>query len=252
MRFAPNFGDHVPDLSSDLTDDPSATAAASLAAVLWDMDGTLVDTEPYWLAAERDLVEGAGATWNPAILPHMIGQALEHSAVLLQEWFGLTMPALEIVDTLIDSVITRMADEGVPWRPGARELLVGVVDAGVPCALVTMSWQRMVDVVLEQLPAGTFATVVTGDAVTRGKPHPEPYLTAAARLGVDVRRCVAIEDSTPGVASAEAAGARVLAVEAHVPLPPAPGRSRMTTLAGVGVADLARIADGLVVDLVGG
>lgn len=242
----------MPDLSSDTTDHPSATAATSLAAVLWDMDGTLVDSEPYWLAAEKDLVVRSGAAWNPAILPHMIGQALNHSAVLLQEWFGLTMPAREIVDTLIDDVLRRMAEHGVPWRPGARELLLGLVDAGVPCALVTMSWQRMVDVVLGQLPPDTFAAVVTGDAVTRGKPHPEPYLTAAAALGVDVRRCVAIEDSTPGVASAEAAGARVLAVEAHVPLPAAPGRSRMTTLAGVTPADLERIAGGAVVDLIGG
>lgn len=222
-----------------------------LAAVLWDMDGTLVDTEPFWLIAERELVESSGATWNPAILPHMIGSALPTSARLLQDWFGLTMPAPEIIDTLMDAVIHRMVTDGVPWRPGALELLTALGDAQVPCALVTMSWQRMVDVVLEQLPDGTFAAVITGDAVSRGKPHPEPYLTAATALGVDVGRCVAIEDSTPGVASAEAAGARVLAVEAHVPLPPAPGRSRMTSLAGVGVADLARIAAGAVVDLVG-
>ncbi len=228
------------------TDDPRG-----LQAVLWDMDGTLVDSEPYWLDAERALVEGAGATWDPAILPQMIGSALDHSAQLLREWFGLTMSDREIVDTLIDAVLARMAAEGVPWRPGARTLLDDLGSAGVPCALVTMSWQRMVDVVLDQLPDGTFDVVVTGDAVTRGKPHPEPYLTAATRLGVDITRCVAIEDSTPGVASAEAAGARVLAVEAHVVLPAAPGRSRMTTLEGVGTADLARIAAGAVVDVIG-
>ena len=215
------------------------------------MDGTLVDTEPYWLIAERELVEGAGATWDPTIVPQMIGSALPVSAELLRTWFGLTMPAQEIVDTLIDAVIARMASDGVPWRPGSAALLAALVEAGVPCALVTMSWQRMVDVVLAQLPEGTFATVITGDAVERGKPHPEPYLTAAAALGVDIGRCVAIEDSTPGVASAEAAGACVLAVEAHVPLPPAPGRSRMSTLEGVGVEDLERIAGGAVVDLIG-
>lgn len=223
----------------------------TLAAVLWDMDGTLVDSEPYWLAAEKELVTGSGAIWNPAILPLMIGQSLEHSAELLQEWFGLTLSVQEIVDTLIDAVLDRMHTDGVPWRPGARELLLSLAEAGVPCALVTMSWKRMVDVVLEQLPEGIFGTVVTGDAVTRGKPHPEPYLTGARNLGVDITRCVAIEDSTPGVASAEASGAKVLAVEAHVPLPPAPGRSRMTTLAGVGVDDLEKIAAGAVVDLIG-
>lgn len=222
-----------------------------LQAVLWDMDGTLVDSEPYWLDAERALVEGAGATWDPAILPQMIGSALPRSAALLQEWFGLTMPNREIVDTLIDAVLARMAAEGVPWRPGARELLDELGAAGVPCALVTMSWKRMVDVVLAQLPQDTFASVVTGDAVTHGKPHPEPYLTAAERLGVDVGRCVAIEDSVPGVASGEAAGARVLAVEAHLPLPAAPGRSRMRSLEGVGLRDLDAIARGSVLDLIG-
>lgn len=229
----------------------AATPTRALAAVLWDMDGTLVDSEPYWLAAEKALVETAGAVWNPAILPHMIGSALLRSAELLREWFALDLAPQVIVDTLIDDVLDRMERDGVPWRPGARELLLALADAGVPCALVTMSWKRMVDVVLDQLPDGAFAAVVTGDAVTRGKPHPEPYLTAARALGVDVARCVAIEDSTPGVASAEAAGARVLAVEAHVPLPPAPGRSRMTTLEGVGLADLDRIAGGAVVDVVG-
>lgn len=228
--------------------DPSSR---TLAAVLWDMDGTLVDSEPYWLAAEKELVTGAGATWNPAILPLMIGQSLTHSAELLRDWFGLTLSVPEIVDTLINAVLDRMDSHGVPWRPGARELLLALYEAGVPCALVTMSWKRMVDVVLDHLPEGIFATVVTGDAVTRGKPHPEPYLTAARNLGADIARCIAIEDSTPGVASAEAAGARLLAVEAHVPLPPAPGRSRMTTLAGVGVADLEAIAAGAVVDLIG-
>lgn len=223
----------------------------ALAAVLWDMDGTLVDSEPYWLAAERELVTSAGATWNPAILPLMIGQSLEHSAQLLQEWFGITLGVQEIVDTLIDAVIGRMDTQGVPWRPGARELLLELEQAGVPCALVTMSWKRMVDVVLDQLPDGIFDAIVTGDAVTRGKPHPEPYLTGAANLGVDIARCVAIEDSTPGVASAEAAGARVLAVEAHVPLPAAPGRSRMTTLEGIGLDELERIAAGTVMDLIG-
>ncbi len=226
-------------------------AAHTLTAVLWDMDGTLVDSEPYWLAAERDLVEAAGATWNPEILPHMIGSALMRSANLLREWFALDLEPQVIVDTLIDGVLDRMARDGVPWRPGARELLLELGEAGVPCALVTMSWQRMVDVVLEQLPEGAFGAVVTGDRVARGKPHPEPYLTAADELGVDIARAVAIEDSLPGLASAEASGARVLAVEAHVPLPAAPGRSRLTTLAGVGVADLDAIAGGAVVDVVG-
>jgi beta-phosphoglucomutase-like phosphatase (HAD superfamily) len=91
------------------------------------------------------------------------------------------------------------------------------------------------------LPAGTFDTLVTGDQVSRGKPHPEPYLTAAARLGVDPSRCVAIEDSPTGVASAEAAGCVVLAVQNQVPLAAVPGRTVLHDLAAVTVADLVSL-----------
>src|SRR5690606_19555637 len=100
----------------------------------------------------------------------------------------------EIVDRLLDGVIARL-HRGIPWRPGALELLDDLYLAGVPCALVTMSWRRFVDPVLAALPTGTFAVVVTGDEVDHGKPHPEPYLRAAHALGVAPEDCVAIEDS---------------------------------------------------------
>jgi beta-phosphoglucomutase-like phosphatase (HAD superfamily) len=115
---------------------------------------------------------------------------------------------------------------------------------GVPCALVTMSYRRLVEAVLAGLPAGTFTTVVAGDDVSRGKPHPEPYLTAAARLGAAPADCVAIEDSPTGVASAEAAGVPVLAVAHLVPIPDAPGRRVVGTLAGLTPADLRALPAG--------
>jgi HAD superfamily hydrolase (TIGR01509 family) len=139
----------------------------------------------------------------------------------------------QIVEELLDSVVARVRRE-VPWRPGARELLVSLGDAGVPCALVTMSYARFAAPILEHLPSGTFAAVVTGDVVERGKPHPEPYLTAARLLDVLASDCLAIEDSPTGVASAEAAGCRVLAVPLHVPV--APGERRFFAASLVGLS----------------
>ncbi|MFM9038128.1 MAG: HAD family hydrolase, partial [Actinomycetota bacterium] len=117
-----------------------------------------------------------------------------------------------------DRVVARLR-EAVPWRPGARELLAAVVSAGIPTALVTMSWRRFADEVVHCLPAGSFTATVVGDEVNEGKPHPEPYLLAARKLGVDPRECVAIEDSPTGVRSALAAGCRVIAVPHVVDVP---------------------------------
>jgi HAD superfamily hydrolase (TIGR01509 family) len=123
--------------------------------------------------------------------------------------------------------------EHIPWRPGAQDLLSALGFCGVPCALVTMSYRRLADAVLAGLPPRTFAAVVSGDDVARGKPHPEPYLTAAARLGVPPSACLAIEDSPTGIASAQAAGVPVLAVPLQVPIPAAAGRQVVGTLSGL-------------------
>jgi HAD superfamily hydrolase (TIGR01509 family) len=130
----------------------------------------------------------------------------------------------------------------VPWRPGAQALLAALRADGVPCALVTMSYRPLADAIVGCLPAGSFTTQVTGDEVTHGKPHPEPYLTGAARLGVPPAACLAIEDSPTGVASATAAGVPVLAVEHLVPILPGPGRHVVRTLEGLAPADLGRLA----------
>lgn len=215
------------------------------------MDGTLVDSEPYWIQAEQAIVEDAGATWDPRIVEHMIGRPLPVSAQLMCEWFDLSATPDQVVDQMLEDVMARMTRFGIPWRPGALDLLTSLSGDGVPCALVTMSWRRMVEIVLAALPSGTFSVVITGDEVSHGKPHPEPYLKAAHELGVMITRCVAIEDSPTGVASGEAAGARMLAVEAHVDIPAAPGRSRLKTLAGLSTADLDALAGGAVMDVLG-
>jgi HAD superfamily hydrolase (TIGR01509 family) len=202
------------------------------AAVLWDMDGTLIDTEPYWIRCEQELVAAHGGRWTDADAMSIVGFDLMDSAEVLRTRGGVQLRPQEIIEQLSDGVIALLRQR-IPWRPGARELLAALKLRGVPCALVTMSWLRLADEVIRQLPPGSFQAVITGDRVMNGKPHPEPYRRAAEELGVDPLASVAIEDSPAGIASAEAAGCVVVAVENIVPLEPAPGRVMLTTLQGV-------------------
>ena len=216
------------------------------AGVLWDMDGTLIDSEPYWIAAETELVESFGGVWTHEMALQMVGNSLLTSARILRE-AGVDMEPPNIVEWLLDRVVAATAQR-VPWQPGALELLRNLAQAGVPCALVTASYRRFADVVVAAAD-GLLAVSVAGDEVVNGKPDPEAFLLAAELLGVDPKRCVAVEDSPPGIAAAMASGARVLGAEATVPLPEFPGLSRTTSLAAVGLADLSRIAAGEVLDL---
>ena len=210
------------------------------AAVLWDMDGTLVDTEPYWIATEYALAEKYGGTWSEEHAMNLVGNALLESGDYIRVHMGIDRTPQQIVDELLDGVVARVEHE-VPWRPGARELLTDLHRHGVPCGLVTMSWQRFVDPILARLPGGTFATVVTGDRVELGKPHPEPYLTAAAELGHHPAECLAIEDSNTGAKSAVAAGCTVLCVPNHVPILEGERRVFVDTLAGLDARSLGRM-----------
>lgn len=205
-------------------------------AVLWDMDGTLVDTEPYWFAAEWAAVDRWGGSWNQEKSEQLIGSDLNVTAQVLID-SGVDADPLEIVHFLIGHVAAGVRRE-TDWRPGARELLAELQALGVPMAVVTMSWTELADAVLDQLPAGTFTSVVTGDRVQRGKPHPDPYLLACEELGVRPEECVAIEDSPTGVASAQAAGVWTIAVPNLAPIEPAPGRRVLPTLAGLSPREL--------------
>jgi len=211
------------------------------AAVLWDMDGTLVDTEPYWIAAEHQLVEGAGGTWSEEYAHQLVGNDLRVSAEFIRQHSPVDWEVDRIVDELLGKVTARVR-ELVPWRPGARELLAELAREGVPSALVTMSWRVLADAVMDGLPAGTFPVVITGDEVEHGKPHPEPYLAAARALGVPPHRCVALEDSLTGVRSAVAAGVPTLAVPHVVSVPAVPGAVQVATLLGLSAHRLGELA----------
>nr|WP_322746772.1 HAD family phosphatase [Cellulomonas sp. S1-8] len=213
--------------------------------MLWDMDGTLIDTEPYWMAAEVELVEAHGGVWTHEDAVAMIGSSMPVAAAALQAR-GVALSVDAIADAL-NAAVGEAVAAGIPWRPGAHEALRALHDAGVPQALVTSSFQVLAAPFADAV--GLFDVVVAGDTVTRPKPHPEPYLTAARLLGVDVTGCVAFEDSRSGLASAVASGARVVAVDSHVVLDPPPGVSRTASLAALDLTTLARIAAGEALDL---
>ena len=219
------------------------------SAVLWDMDGTIIDTEPYWIEAEITLAKRDGGHWTHEDGLSLIGQAIPKSAGILRERAGVTGSIEEITDDLIRLVGEQLRAHGAPWQPGAKELLAQLHDAGIPCALVTMSYTSLATILAGLLPAGTFSAIVTGDMVENGKPHPEPYLRAAALLGVEPNACVAFEDSPAGITSAESAGTHAIGVPHFVNIPAKPGRNRVGSLLDIDFDLLRRVRNGDVVDL---
>jgi HAD superfamily hydrolase (TIGR01509 family) len=201
------------------------------------MDGTLVDTEPYWMAAETPLVESFGGTWSHEQALSLVGRGLEDSARIFQE-AGVQMAIHDIVDHLTDAVMGQLAMDGVPFRPGAQELLSGLRDAGIKTGLVTMSLLRMAGTVVDLIDFAAFDVVIAGDDSTRPKPFPDPYLQACAALGVAPHETVAIEDSPTGIRSAVASGAAVIGVPLMVSIAGAGAHAVWPTLAGRTTADL--------------
>ena len=207
-------------------------------AVLWDMDGTLVDSEHYWSISQNRLAGQYGAVWTEEDEKGVIGSSLYDSSELIRQKFGIQDKSVqEIIDHLTDEVIVQLR-QVLPWRPGALELLLDLKQAGIKTALVTMSMRRMALAVAESIPFEAFDVVVAGDDVKFGKPHPEPYLSAAERLGVDPKDCLAFEDSVTGLNSAAAAGTHAVGVKNLVDLPEGPDRRVIDTLVGLRSSNL--------------
>ncbi len=205
--------------------------SSTLTAVLWDMDGTLVDTEPYWMAAETPLVERFGGTWSHEQALRLVGLGLEDSARIFQD-AGVRMGIHDIVDHLTDDVMQQLATKGVPFRPGAQELLASLRAAGIKTGLVTMSLRRMAQTVVDLIDFEAFDVVIAGDDSTRPKPFPDPYLQACEALGVLPHDTVAIEDSPNGLRSAVASGAAVIGVPLMVSIAGAGAHAVWPTLEG--------------------
>lgn len=211
------------------------------AAVLWDMDGTLIDSEHYWMQAEQALAAGYSGEWGPENGLALIGLSLYESTRIMKSQMQIhDLSPDQIIDFLTESVVAQLRQE-IHWRPGAKELLLELRQKGIPTALVTMSMNRMANEVASNLGFDGFDLVLGGDDVEFGKPHPEPYLKAARQLKVRAEDCVALEDSLNGIASAEAAGTVAIGVPNLIDIPPTPSRTVWPGLAGKTVADLAEV-----------
>ena len=222
----------------------SDTTTSTLAAVLWDFDGTLADTEPLWIAAEYELIDQLGGTWSDEHADQLVGNSLLDSGSYILNAIGrVDLSPTWVVEQLLSSVLKHLRRHPMVWRPGAIELLGSFAAAGVPCALVSASYRVLLDAALSQLPEGTFRVSVAGDEVSRGKPHPEPYQKACTALGVSARHCVVLEDSAAGVAAANAAGALVVAVPNRVEIPNAPRRLHVRSLADLDAAVVASMLE---------
>ncbi|MEV4183925.1 HAD family hydrolase [Streptosporangium canum] len=210
-------------------------------AVLFDMDGLLVDSEKIWFQVESEVMERLGGDWGPADQERLVGGSMPSTVAYMLTASGASAHPDDVAAWMLEGMTHRLAG-GVEMMPGAAELLAAVRRAGLPTALVTSSVRPIAEACLKGIGRDNFDHVVTGDDVMRTKPHPEPYLTAARLLDVAAARCVALEDSPNGVTAATAAGCRVVAVPSVLPIPTAPGRLVVNSLHEVDVDVLRALA----------
>ncbi|BCJ32627.1 haloacid dehalogenase [Actinocatenispora thailandica] len=217
--------------------------ATGIEAVLFDMDGTLFDSERIWDVSLAELARKLGGELSPAARHRLVGSNLLRTVRMVQDDLGVEEDDRLLADWLLERTCELFA-AGVPWRPGARSLVESVRSRGIPTALVTTSYRVLVDVTLAEIPAGMFEFTVCGDEVEHPKPHPEPYLTAAAALGVDPGHGIAIEDSLNGITSAVRAGCLTVAVPEEPTTLPDPHGAVVMALDDVTVDGLAALLSG--------
>ena len=205
-------------------------------AVFFDMDGLLVDTEPYWLETERELMADFGVIWEEEDQLYCLGGPMEK----VGRYMSSLAADRESPEWFAHELIERMSQkfESISLMPGIEELLAEISSLALPSALVSASPRRLVDAVLATFPTHPFRHSISADDVERGKPHPDPYLKAASYLGVDIEQSMIIEDSPTGVAAARSSGAWVVAVPQIAPIEEAPKSTIISTLAGHSLSSL--------------
>ncbi len=212
------------------------------SAVLFDMDGTLVDSEHLWLTGERLVMGELGAQWSDADQEYCLGGPIERAVDYMLEKSGTHQTHQQVLERLLNVMGELYRSTPLRWQPGARSLILEALDSNIPTALVTASWRRIIDVVEESinkdLGRKAFSFTVGGDEVTQTKPNPEPYVTAAHALGFPPAHCLALEDSPPGALSALTAGCKVIAIPHITVIKEQPGLVNVLTLDGMHLAGL--------------
>lgn len=214
-----------------------------MRAVLWDMDGTLVDSEKLWDVSMHELYGRLGGVLTPEVRESTVGGSAGSVMATVYADLGLEPdPAAmaESADWLHDRT-GELFEAGLPWRPGARELLDALLAEGVPMALVTNTRRVLTENALKSIGKHYFSVSVCGDEVEHAKPAPDLYARAAHLLGLTPTQCLAVEDSVTGTMAAEAAGCPVLVVPNDVDVPSSPRRRHIASLSGLTIADLRAV-----------
>jgi HAD superfamily hydrolase (TIGR01509 family) len=216
---------------------------AVLRAVLFDMDGTLVDSEKLWDVSLQALYARLGGVLTPEVRVTTVGSSAEGLMRIVYTDLGLDQDpvAMEESATWLHDYTGELFEQGLTWLPGARELLDALKAAGVPMALVTNTRRALTERALKSIGSHYFSASVCGDEVEHAKPAPDPYRRAAHLLGVEPAQCLAIEDSVTGSQAAEAAGCPVLVVPNDVEVPDGPRRRHVASLAEMDVDALRAI-----------
>ncbi len=214
-----------------------------MQAVLWDMDGTLVDSEKLWDISLAALYEELGGRLTAEVRASMVGSSAENTIRIVYTDLGLEMDPAAMAESSrwLHDYTTRLFEDGLPFCEGAQQLLEALAAEGTPMALVTNTQRALTDRALNSIGHQYFSVTVCGDEVPRGKPAPDAYQRAAALLKLPPAACLAVEDSVTGTAAAEGAGCPVVVVPNDVAVPRGPRRRHISSLAEVDVAGLRSI-----------
>lgn len=219
-----------------------------MKAVLWDMDGTLVDSEKVWDISLAALYERLGGELTPAVRASMVGSVAENTMRIVYTDLGLDHDPAAMAESSrwLSDFTAELFEGGLPWCDGAREMLEALVAERTPMALVTNTERALTERALNGIGRHYFSATVCGDEVASGKPAPDPYLRAVALLGLAPQECLAVEDSVTGSAAAERAGCPVLVVPNDVAVPVGRRRRHVSSLIELDVADLRDIHSQLI------